>query len=72
MIIPGISDGYIQGMLRTVHSHTFKILEKQTIEIALLGVIIVISLIIIQNQRKIRKELRQLREMMENQDKPQE
>lgn len=32
----------------------------------------IIGIIILLNQRKIRKELRQLREMMENQDKPQE
>ena len=38
----------------------------------LLIAITILCIMILLNQRKIRKELRQLREMMENQDKPQE
>lgn len=40
--------------------------------ILILLTIIMTGIILYSNQRKIRKELRQLREMMENQDKPQE
>lgn len=44
----------------------------KTLIIAGITITVIIGVIILLNQQKIRKELRQLREMMENQDKPQE
>lgn len=60
----------------TLNSAVYKIMtqtNKMEIILIALALIVVFGIgTVILNQRKIRRDLRQLREMMENQDKPQE